>query len=305
MGGLALAWICSSYRAIFVCTVQLVVQGSLALLDAATQAIADAVRAAGQALEALLRTAIEGAQGAADIATDTLNGVLGVFGTHVGAPQLHEPAALQVLRNITLPPALVQPFRSVQLPTVDSLRAASRDAFNGVLQNVKQDIRAGLGSIALQMPPRPAVRAPPGVCRDVPWSAFDDGAQVLARLAYGAYFAAAIGAALALGLACGACWVRPGPPAPDAGRAAVRYRARTALASPLLVFVGALFLLHVGVVQVELGVVHAMRRRLDEVCGADLRSSRACPPRRRPRSSAVPPTWCTRRTRSSRRCRTR
>ena len=202
MGGLALAWICSSYRAIFVCTVQLVVQGSLALLDAATQAIADAVRAAGQALEALLRTAIEGAQGAADIATDTLNGVLGVFGTHVGAPQLHEPAALQVLRNITLPPALVQPFRSVQLPTVDSLRAASRDAFDGVLQNVKQDIRAGLGSIALQMPPRPAVRAPPGVCRDVPWSAFDDGAQVLARLAYGAYFAAAIGAALALGLAC-------------------------------------------------------------------------------------------------------
>ncbi|KAI3629051.1 hypothetical protein CBS9595_000123 [Malassezia furfur] len=265
MGGLVLAWICSSYRAIFVCTVQLVVQGSLALLDAATQAIADAVRAAGQALEALLRTAIQGAQGAADVATDTLNGVLGVFGTHVDAPQLSEPAALQVLRNITLPPALVQPFRSVQLPTVDSLRAASRDTFDGILQNVKQDIRAGLGSVALPIPPRPAVRAPPAVCRDVAWSAFDDGAHELARLAYGAYFAAAIGAALALGLACGACWLRPRTPSPSAGWADVRHRARTALTSPLLVFVGALVLLHVGVVQVELGVVHAMRQRLDEL----------------------------------------
>ncbi|WFC96613.1 plasma membrane fusion protein prm1 [Malassezia brasiliensis] len=265
MGGLVLAWILTSYRALFVCTVQLAVQGSLALLDAATQAIADAVRAAGQALEALLRTAIQGAQGAVEVATDTLNGVLGLFGTHVDAPQLREPAALQVLRNITLPPALVQPFHSVQLPTVDSLRAASRDTFDGVLQNVKQDIRAGLGSMTLPVPPRPMAHAPSDVCRDVPWSAFDDGAHKLVRLAYGAYFSAAIGAALALGLACGACWLRPGTRTPSARKADMQHRARTAFGSPLLVFVGALLLLHLGVVQVELGVVHAMRQRLDEL----------------------------------------
>lgn len=253
-----LDWICSSYRALFLCTAQLVVQSALALLDAATRAIADAVRAAGQALEALLSAGLQAAQGTADVAVDALNGVLGAVGQHVEAPQWHEPAALRVLRNITLPPSLVQPFHDVRLPTVDTLRAASRDVFTDALARVRHDVDAAVGGVALAMPPRAAVRALPPVCAHVRWSAFDEAARRVRTLAALSYAAIGVGAAGALALAAVAAWQRDAPPC------ATR-RARTWAVCPVLVWVYAALLLHLGAVQVDLGVAHLVLRRLSEV----------------------------------------
>lgn len=88
----ALDVLCSAYKGLFLCMVQLVVQGVLSVLDAATRAVAEAVRGVAQALHALLDALLAGANGAADVAIDGVNGVLGLFGKHVDAPTWDEPA---------------------------------------------------------------------------------------------------------------------------------------------------------------------------------------------------------------------
>lgn len=265
--GVVLGWVLSTYRAFFLCTVQLVVQSALALLDAATEAIADAVQAAGQALEAVLRTLMQATQGAADVAVDTLNSVLGIFGEQIDAPQWSEPAAFQILRNITLPPSLVHPFQSLTLPTVDSLRAASKDTFQDVLRGAQRDVRRTFQDVAQALAPPPpspaaAVRAPPPFCGRIRWDAFDTCVQAVRRLALGSYVAAAVGAACALGAAVGIATLRKGPPASPLHVSRAQTSVRTVF-HPLLVFVYVALLAHAGVLQVHIAVTHAVLRRLD------------------------------------------
>lgn len=259
--------VCSTYRSFFLCTVQLVVQGTLAVLDAATEAIADAVKAAGQAIELVLRTLMNAAQGTADVATDTLNGVLGLFGQHIQAPQWSEPAAMQVLRNITLPPALVHPFQelSTQLPTVDSLRAATKDTFHSAVADVQGNVNRSVAMVSLRMPPRVPMSDAAPVCAQMNWAPLDACHAAVRRAASWGYIAVALGALLAFGL--GVCAY--GLPAmrtsyPTYGRR-VGAHFIAALGTPLVVFVLAALLLHLGVVQVQLGTVHVLLQQIREL----------------------------------------
>lgn len=87
--------ILETFKSTLLCTVQLVVQSVLSVLDAATAAVAAAVHDAAQALHALLQGVIAAAQGATDLGADGMNAVLRVFGTHVNAPTLQAPAVFK------------------------------------------------------------------------------------------------------------------------------------------------------------------------------------------------------------------
>lgn len=75
----------------FLCTVQLVVQSALAVLDAAIHALSDAIQSAIELLRSMLRGIIEAGEGAVDVAVDSVNMVAGLFGGHVDEPKLSVP----------------------------------------------------------------------------------------------------------------------------------------------------------------------------------------------------------------------
>ncbi|EDP42681.1 hypothetical protein MGL_2881 [Malassezia globosa CBS 7966] len=90
----------SSYKSLLLCVIQFVVQGVLSVLDAATHAVSHAVHDAAQFLRAILDTLFQAADGVADIMTDTINGILGLFGQQkIPTHSWSEPAAL---RYVTL-----------------------------------------------------------------------------------------------------------------------------------------------------------------------------------------------------------
>ncbi|WFD44592.1 plasma membrane fusion protein prm1 [Malassezia psittaci] len=263
---LALNWFLTSYRALFVCTVQLVIQSALALLDAATQAIADAVKAAGQALEALLRTVLSAAQGTADVATDALNDLLGFFGKHVNSPQWNEPAALQLLRNITLPSSLVQPFRNVQLPTVDSLRNATKQSFDLPFEGIQTKLNTTITNLNFQLPTQPAIPTSKPICSDVDWSAFDDAVRAIKKTSWTLHLKMTIGIILLLGFVLLTWMVRPAPCNPSRSyKSECMRRARSVAACPILMFVLALMLLHLGLSEMEIAILRAIVHQVDHL----------------------------------------
>lgn len=157
----------SSYKALLLCVIQLIIQGALSLLDAATHAINLAVHDAAQALRIILDTVLQTADGAKDLLLDTVNGVLGLFGhekieTHAWS----EPAALRVLNNISLPASLIDPFKQARssLPTVDDLRTGAEEAFMLSISHAKTEVNRTLALFHMP-PPVPLSPAPISVCQ--------------------------------------------------------------------------------------------------------------------------------------------
>jgi len=114
--------VCSSYKTLLLCTVQLVVQSVLSVLDTAAQAIAVAVHDAAHALHDVLTAAGEAGVGLADIAVDGLNGVLGLTGHTVTPPTWHEPDALRYVTDTYAGRSAMSRFPSLSL--IRSARSA-------------------------------------------------------------------------------------------------------------------------------------------------------------------------------------
>ena len=90
--------IVQTYRSVFLCTLQLLVQAVAAVVDAATEAISDGVHDAARLVRQVIRTAIVGGEGLADLAVDGANAVLEIFGKHIDPPKLAVPALRCVYR---------------------------------------------------------------------------------------------------------------------------------------------------------------------------------------------------------------
>ncbi|WFD05590.1 plasma membrane fusion protein prm1 [Malassezia vespertilionis] len=173
--------LCSSYRALFLCTLQLVIQSILSVLDAATKAVADGVQAAGHMLHAVLGAAFHAVQGAADLGADALNAVFGSLGVHIPAHAWTEPHALQLLDNITVPPNLVHPFASLRtaLPSVDELRSSAEDAFDSTLRGIQAQINQSMVHFAMPAKAIPPVNSTSAMCDAVPWDMFRRATTVI------------------------------------------------------------------------------------------------------------------------------
>lgn len=169
----------SSYKALLLCVIQLIIQGVLSLLDAATHAINQAVHDAAQALRTILDTVLQTADGAKDLLMDSVNGVLGLFGhkkieTHAWS----EPAALRVLNNISLPASLIDPFKQVRstLPTVDDLRTDAEEAFMLSISHAKAEVNRTLAQF--HMPPPVLLPPTPISMCQIDWSPLEHASRV-------------------------------------------------------------------------------------------------------------------------------
>lgn len=89
--------IIQTYRSVFLCTLQLIVQTIAAVVDAATHAISYAVHDAARLLRQAIQTVVASGEGLADMAVDGANAVLGIFGKHINPPKLAVPALQYVL----------------------------------------------------------------------------------------------------------------------------------------------------------------------------------------------------------------
>ncbi|WFD34635.1 plasma membrane fusion protein prm1 [Malassezia cuniculi] len=115
-----------TYRSVFLCTLQLLVQTVAAVVDAATRALSDGVHDAARLLREAIRTAIAGGEGMADLAVDSANAVLGIFGQHITPPRIAVPS-LSALENVTLPASFVDPLGRLvdRMPNVSTLRSGA------------------------------------------------------------------------------------------------------------------------------------------------------------------------------------
>lgn len=108
--------IISSYKALVLCVVQLVVQGTLSLLDAATHAIDAAVHEAAQTLHKIFDAVLQTADGVKDIFVDAANSVLGLFGQQkIATHAWSEPAALRYVRPAHTGYSITYPCRKASL----------------------------------------------------------------------------------------------------------------------------------------------------------------------------------------------
>ncbi|KAN0065230.1 plasma membrane fusion protein prm1 [Thecaphora frezii] len=180
-----LKWIVDSYRSLFVCFIELLVQGSLAVLISAVQLISDAVHEAAQGIRAAIQASIEGANSLLSSTVSGINAIVSVFGQHVTAPTIEVPS-LDALNNITLPHAIEDSLLQINssLPTLDDLRQKMDALISGPFETMKAEINDTINGFRFNhsvLPtPSPLKVA---FCHDVDASPLDDFAHDLKRMA--------------------------------------------------------------------------------------------------------------------------
>lgn len=141
-----LTYIVDSYRSLFLCFMELLVRGSLAVLIEAVQLISQAVTAAGEGIRAAIQESISGVNSILSTAVSGINDVVGVFGQHINAPRIGVPN-LTALENITLPheiqDGLIQ--LNASLPTLAELKQKMDALIETPFERMKAEVNQTLG----------------------------------------------------------------------------------------------------------------------------------------------------------------
>ncbi len=142
-----LTYIVSSYRSLFLCFMELLVRGALAVLIEAVQLISDAVTAAAQGVRAAIQDAVQGVNVVLSTAVTGINDVVGVFGQHINPPHIGVPS-LTALENITLPHEIQDGLLKLNatLPTLQQLKDKMDSLIQTPFEQMKADVNATLGN---------------------------------------------------------------------------------------------------------------------------------------------------------------
>ncbi|EPQ26846.1 uncharacterized protein PFL1_05481 [Pseudozyma flocculosa PF-1] len=181
-----LKWLVDSYRSLFVCFIELLVRGSLAVLLSAVQLISDAVHEAAQGIRAAIQASVEGVNALLSGTISGINAIIGVFGQHVNPPSIDVPS-LDALSNISLPTEIQDSLLRINssLPSLDELRQKMDAFISGPFEQMKADVNQTITDFrfdhaALPEPPLNNVT----FCHDVDTSALDDLAHDIKKLVY-------------------------------------------------------------------------------------------------------------------------
>ncbi|SAM82596.1 related to PRM1-Pheromone-regulated multispanning membrane protein [Ustilago bromivora] len=154
-----LTYIIDSYRSLFLCFMELLVRGSLAVLIEAVQLISQAITAAGQGIRAAIQESVSEANTLLSTAISGINDVVGVFGQRITPPNIPVPN-LQALTNITLPHEIEDGLLKLNatLPTLDEVRQKMDAIIQGPFERMKLEVSHTLGgwtfNDSLLEPPR-------------------------------------------------------------------------------------------------------------------------------------------------------
>lgn len=100
---------------------------------------------AAQLLRSAIQTLTEASEGIADLAVDSANLFLGIFGQHVRPPDLVVPA-LRALENVTLPRAFVDSVTNLRqlFPNVTQLRSGAEDGLFLSITRLQDQINSSM-----------------------------------------------------------------------------------------------------------------------------------------------------------------
>ncbi|SPO26797.1 related to PRM1 - Pheromone-regulated multispanning membrane protein [Ustilago trichophora] len=142
-----LTYIVDSYRSLFLCFMELLVRGSLAVVIEAVQLISQAITAAGQGIRAAIQDSISGVNAILSTAVSGINDVVGVFGQHINAPRISVPS-LTALENITLPHEIQDGLVKLNatLPTLQELKQKMDALIETPFEEMKREVNATLSN---------------------------------------------------------------------------------------------------------------------------------------------------------------
>ncbi|KAJ6629529.1 hypothetical protein B0H10DRAFT_1368785 [Mycena sp. CBHHK59/15] len=168
------------YRSTFLCFLELVIRGGLAILIGAVQELNVAVQAAASGIRTAIQDTVSGAD---SILQDAAN-VVSKFGIKIN-PNIPVPD-LTSLENVTLPQSFTDSITALNnsLPTFDDLKKAVEDFIDTPFELLKADINetfAGLSfnSSVLAVPEQNTL----SFCNDLDTSVIDDLGHDLVKLA--------------------------------------------------------------------------------------------------------------------------
>ena len=141
-----LVYIINSYKSLFMCFMELLVRGALAVLIEAVQLISQAITAAAQGIRTAVQDSIQGVNAILSTAVSGINDVVGVFGKHVNPPHIAVPS-LTALENITLPHEIQDGLLKLNatLPTLRQLKETMEALIETPFEQMKQQVNQTLG----------------------------------------------------------------------------------------------------------------------------------------------------------------
>ncbi|SPO26520.1 related to PRM1 - Pheromone-regulated multispanning membrane protein [Ustilago trichophora] len=142
-----LTYIVDSYRSLFLCFMELLVRGSLAVVIEAVQLISQAITAAAQGIRLAIQDSISGVNAILSTAVSGINDVVGVFGQHINAPHISIPS-LTALENITLPHEIQDGLLKLNatLPTLLELKQKMDALIETPFEQIKSEVNATLSN---------------------------------------------------------------------------------------------------------------------------------------------------------------
>ncbi|CDW98459.1 hypothetical protein, partial [Sporisorium scitamineum] len=142
-----LVYIVNSYKSLFMCFMELLVRGSLAVLIEAVQLISQAITAAAQGIRLAIQESVEGVNAILSTAVGAINDVVGVFGQHVNPPHIAVPS-LTALENITLPHEIQDGLLKLNatLPTLQQLKQTMDSLIQTPFEEMRREVNATLGA---------------------------------------------------------------------------------------------------------------------------------------------------------------
>lgn len=145
-----LTYIVDTYRSLFLCFMELLVRGSLAVLIEAVQLISQAITAAAQGIRAAIQDSIQGINALLSTAVGGINDLVGVFGKHITPPHIDMPS-LTALENITLPHQIEDGLAKLNatLPTLQQLKQTMDALIETPFEQMKREVNQTLGGFEL------------------------------------------------------------------------------------------------------------------------------------------------------------
>ncbi|KAF9460713.1 hypothetical protein BDZ94DRAFT_1311228 [Collybia nuda] len=196
------------YRSTFLCFLELVVRGGLAVLIAAVQELNNLIESVANGLRTSIQNDIGSANSAIKSAIDAINKI-NPF-SDITAPQIAVPS-LDGLQNISLPPSFQQALTNLNnsLPTVAELKDKIEDVIDTPFELLKKDINDTFGALSFNSSVLPVPQQSRlSFCNDMDLSVVDDVGRDFVKIAKIGTLILILLALLLIGLNCLLEWYK-------------------------------------------------------------------------------------------------
>lgn len=182
------------YRSLLMCTIELVVRGTLELLISAVEGITEGITLALSSLRTEIQQDIQTANNAIASAVKTINTVTSLVNVNLNVPQFDIPS-LDGLANIQIPTTFQDQLRNLNstLPTLEELRDSLDQVLAIPFKKLKEEMNGTFGelekNITVSALPTPQIdsasasKSAVDLCASMDTSFLDDITQSLAKLA--------------------------------------------------------------------------------------------------------------------------